>query len=299
MPRALEVFISTRPWSFPMTIVCVGFGIAYGFWLTGSIDVPLSLLALLGSVLLHAAANVWNDYFDYRYGIDRPGVGTTVYRPHPIFANIMVPGHVLVFGTSLGLAALGIGWALVLAGRPLALLLGLAGFILAYSYTGPPLNLKYRGLGELGVFIAWGPLMVVGGAYVASGSLSLEAAAASVPLGLLVAAVLLANNIRDVENDRESGAYTLAVRIGRRSAIKLYQSMILAPYIILVVLYTAKLVPLASLVALASLPLAVSLARLMSREVPVDADPRTAKLVVAFGVPYILGTLASAIANAI
>ncbi|MET1127836.1 MAG: UbiA family prenyltransferase [Thermoproteota archaeon] len=299
MPRASGVFISTRPWSFPMTLMCVGFGIAYGFWLTGSINVPLSLLALLGSVLLHAAVNVWNDYFDYRYGVDKPGVGTTVYRPHPIFAGIMAPGQVLVFGTSLGLAALGIGGILALAGRPLALLLGLAGFILAYSYTGPPLKLKYRGLGELGVFIAWGPLMVVGGAYVASGHLSLEAAAASVPLGLLVAAVLLANNIRDLEDDRMAGAYTLAVRIGRRPAIRLYQSMILAPHIIVAALYAAKLVPLASLAALASLPLAASLARLMSREVPVDADPRTAKLVVAFGVPYILGTLISAIVSAI
>lgn len=292
MPRASEVLISTRPWSFPMTLMCVGFGIAYGFWLTGSLNVQLSLLALLGSVLLHAAVNVWNDYFDYRYGIDRPGVGTTVYRSHPIFAGIMKPGHVLAFGTSLGLAALGVGLILAMAARPLVLVLGLAGLVLAYSYTGPPLKLKYRGLGELEVFIAWGPLMAVGGAYASSGRLSPEAAAASTPLGLLVAAVLLANNIRDVEDDRKAGAYTLVTRIGRGPAIRLYQFMIISPHVIAAALYFAKLAPLTSLAALASLPLAASLARLVSHEVPVDADPRTAKLVLVFGLSYTLGILA-------
>ncbi len=146
MPRLVDVFLLTRPWSFPMTVMCVGSGIAYGFWLTGHIDVLPSILALVGSVLLHATANVWNDYFDYKYDIDRQGVGTTVYGPHPVVAGILTPKQTLAFGTALELAAFGIGVALTLAGKLLVVPLGFAGLVLAYAYTGRLSSLSTEGL---------------------------------------------------------------------------------------------------------------------------------------------------------
>jgi 1,4-dihydroxy-2-naphthoate octaprenyltransferase len=205
-----------------MTIVAVGFGIAYGYWSTGYIDVPLSVIAVIGSILLHALVNVTNDYFDYYRGVDRPGAGTTMYRPHPIVHGILSPRATLTLGITLGSLGLALAFLLALQGRLLAPLMGVLGFLLAYGYTGPPFNLKYRALGEASVFIAWGPLMSVGGYYVATGSTSfLEPALASIPIGSLVTSVLLANNLRDIKYDSEAGIKTLAIVLGRDLGLKL------------------------------------------------------------------------------
>ncbi|MET1101192.1 MAG: 1,4-dihydroxy-2-naphthoate octaprenyltransferase [Pyrodictiaceae archaeon] len=291
MPSLKQVFIATRPWSFVMTIISIVFGASYAYWLTSSIDLMLVLVALVGSVLLHAAVNVWNDYYDYKYRFDRPGVGTAIYRPHPLIEGYMTPGQVMALASGSAIAALAFGAYIALAGRPLAILLGLLGLLLAFFYTGPPLRYKYHGFGEVGVFTAWGPLMVLGSYYVASGRLGLEPIIASIPIGLLVAAVLLANNIRDIETDKEAGARTLAVILGRRRAIKAYQGLLLTPYAIVALLTATKLASIFTLLVLLTLPQAIRLARLFVRQVPPDADPRTAMIVQNFGILYIIGTI--------
>ena len=266
-----------------MTVVAVLVGAGYALWRLGHADPLLTLLALAGAVLLHAAVNVWNDYYDYRYGVDRPEAGTAIYRPHPLVHGFMTPGQVMALATGSAAAALALGAAIALAGRPLALLLGLVGAAIAYWYTGPPLRLKYRGLGEPVVALVWGPLITGGAYYVASGRLDPEVLAASAPLGVLVAAVLLANNIRDVELDARLGARTLAVRLGRRRAVRLYQAMLASALAGHALLVAAGLLPPLALLALAAAPGAARLAREMAREVPVDADPRTARVVLAYG----------------
>jgi 1,4-dihydroxy-2-naphthoate octaprenyltransferase len=292
-----DLFIATRPWSFQMTIIGVLFGSAYAYWRYEAFNIPLVILALVGSILLHAAVNVWNDYFDYRYGVDKPGVGTTVYRPHPIYAGILTPKQTIIYGTLLGALALVIGILITVMGRPFALILGLLGFLLAFSYTGPPLRLKYNGLGEIGVIIAWGPLMALGGAYVASAIICWNAAIASIPFGLMVAAVLLANNIRDIESDKQAGLRTLAVLLGRRVAIKLYQIIILVSYLLIPAFIALRLLPLPALLTLLSLPPALKLMKEMAAHVPPDADPRTAKVTTMFGALYIMGVAGGGLLN--
>ncbi len=296
-PTLREVFLATRPWSFPMTVVAVGFGITYGYWSVGYIDVPLSLIAIIGSILLHALVNVTNDYFDYNRGVDKPGAGTTIYRPHPIVHGILSPRATLTFGLALGSTGLALAFILALEGRILAPLLGILGFLLAYGYTGPPFNLKYRALGEATVFVAWGPLMAIGGYYVATGSTGfLEPALASIPIGALVTSVLLANNLRDIRYDNEAGIRTLAIILGKERGLKLYAALTIAiPITSIILLIGLKVVPPLSAITLISLYPLVALYREMRKEIPVDADPRTAQATLLFGILYIASILASAI----
>ena len=296
-PGLREVFLATRPWSFPLTIIAVGFGIAYGYWSTGYINVPLSIIAIAGSILLHALVNVTNDYFDYSRGVDKPGAGTTMYRPHPIVHGILSPKATLSLGLSLGSLGLATAFILALQDRILAPIMGALGFILAYGYTGPPFNLKYRALGELAVFVAWGPLMSIGGYYIATGSTAfLEPALASIPVGSLVTSVLLANNLRDIKYDKEAGIRTLAIILGRNWGLKLYAVLtIIVPSASLAVLAIVGVVPLISLISLVSIYPLAKLYNVMRKEIPIDADPRTAQATLLFGALYIMSIVLSSL----
>ena len=270
-----------------MTVIAVLTGVVLGAWLGLPVSWSLSILAIIGSVFLHMAVNVWNDYFDYKYGVDNPYTGTARYRPHPLVLGFMTPRQVLILATSAATIAMIIATLLTLINRTLAILLGALGLLFAYSYTGPPLKLKYRGLGEPVVFVCWGPLMCLGGYYVATGDLSINAILASMPIGLLVTSVLLANNIRDIDEDAKSGARTLAVILGRSTSIKLYQLLITSPYAITLALILAGVLPLTTLAVFLTTPKALNLLRMFEDGAPVDADPRTASLVLAFGLIYV------------
>ncbi len=298
MVKVSELLFVTRPWSFIMTVISIALGLTYAFWVQGFVEpiyLVLTLLALLGSILLHAAVNVWNDYYDYMYGVDSPRAGTAIYRPHPLVHGLMSPKHVQLLAVASAVTGIAIGIAIAVAGRWLALLLGGIGLLLAYGYTGPPFKLKYRGLGEITVLITWGPLITGGAYYVARGILDINVMLASLPLGILVAAVLLANNIRDIDADRRANVKTLAVVLGRELSLKLYGSMIALAYVIQTLLVATGILPVLSLLSLATLPTAIRLIARFREAVPPDADPQTAKLVQQFGIAYIVGIAASAL----
>ncbi len=284
MERLKTLILVTRPWSFIMTIIVSASAAAYSAYLGLGVDYVLTLAAVIGLVLLHASVNVINDYFDTVRGVDRPGTGTTEYRPHPIVHNILTPNATLAYGLALGFTALAIGALISLAGRPYAILIGLAGTLLGWGYTATPIAFKYRALGELAVILAFGPLMFLGVFYVASGVIDWRAVAVSLPLGIMIAAVLLANNIRDIDSDREAGVKTIAVILGRERSLALYKAMLIASYILVAVMAVAGILPLTTLLTLITLPAALKLAReAEARGPPVDFDPQTAKLVTQFG----------------
>ena len=284
-----ELLVVTRPWSFPMTILLELAVILYAASAGYSVDPAMALIAIAGSVFLHAAANVLNDYFDYRYGVDRPGVGTTVYRPHPIVAGVLSPTATLGYGLAWGFAGVALA-ALVYTARPLAVWLGLLGLLAAYSYTGPPVKAKYRGLGEVLVYISWGIIIPVGTFYMATGVLKIaEPLAVALPVALLIVAVLVANNLRDIEADRAAGFTTIATILGRRATQKLFKSLILGAYVSLVAVAIILRQPLA-LLALLSLPAARKVVNALSgEEIPANADPLAAQLAFNFTTLIVAG----------
>lgn len=280
--------LATRPWSFVMTAISVGVGGAIAA-LDGAFDPWLFLVTLIGAVCVHGATNLINDYFDYKSGVDRPGAPTTLYRPHPLVQGLISPRAVL--GVSLGLygiAAL-IGLYLVwLTGLGL-LWFVLIGAIASFFYTAGPIRYKYMALGELSVFLMWGPIIVGGAYFVQKGSLSPHAVLISLPFGLLVALVLLANNLRDSEYDGSVGIHTIATLLGQRRTLLLYQGLILLAYLAVIVLIAFKILSPWGLLVFFSAPVALRLIQTMHRQIPNDADARTSQLDMLFGIWLIIG----------
>lgn len=281
-------FLATRPWSFTMTAISVGVGGAQAT-LAGAFDVWLFVVTLLGAICVHGATNLINDYFDYKSGVDRPGAPTTLYRPHPLVEGLISPKGVL--GVSLGLygiAAL-IGLYLISLKGPTLLWFILIGAIASFFYTAGPIKYKYIALGELSVFLMWGPVMVGGTYFVQTSSLSPTAVLISLPFGLLVALVLLANNLRDIEYDGSVGIKTLGTLLGQRNTLRLYQGLIILAYLAAIALIALKILSPWGLLVFFSAPLALRLIRTLHQQIPNDADARTAQLDTLFGICLIFG----------
>jgi 1,4-dihydroxy-2-naphthoate octaprenyltransferase len=240
------------------------------------------------AVLMHAACNLINDYEDVRSGVDDPQVPTARYRPHPLMEKRLTPLQVRNTAYALYLIAAVIGGFLTLRCGPLVLWLGIVGTAAGITYTAPPLSYKYSALGEF----SWGPLMVTGAYYVQRQAVSAEALLISIPFGVLVALVLLANNLRDIRYDREKGVLTLPIVLGARRGASLYLGLIVAAYAAVAAMSVFGPLKPWSLIVLLSAPLAAKLLRQMTRDVPLDADAQTAKLDTAFGLLLVLSMLA-------
>jgi 1,4-dihydroxy-2-naphthoate octaprenyltransferase len=283
-------FLATRPWSFTMTAISVGVGGAVAA-LDGAFDVWLFLLTLVGAVCVHGATNLINDYFDYKSGVDRPGAPTTLYRPHPLVQGLISPQAVLWVSAGLYAIAAIIGLALIVLKGAGLLWFILVGAIASFFYTAGPIKYKYLALGELAVFLMWGPVIVGGTYFVQRGSLSPDAVLISVPFGLLVALVLLANNLRDIDYDRSAGIATLGTLLGQQKTRVLYQGLILLAYLAIALLIALKILSPWGLLVFFSAPVAFRLIRTLQREIPNDADARTAQLDTLFGVWLIVGLI--------
>ncbi len=222
-----------RAFSLPLSVlpVLVAFAAAepVGHW-----DWPVAAAVVAGAALLHLAGNLLNDYFDFRSGVDRPGEGppnaTRGVRgpdddgmPGRVLARgELRPRDVLWEATVCGLLAL--VPVLYVTGRrgPGALALAGAGAAAVYAYTGEPLKLKYRALGELLIFAAFGPGLMIASAWLLTGLFVWRAAMLSLPVGLATTSVLVGNNLRDRLDDARAGIRTLAHVAGGRLATWLY-----------------------------------------------------------------------------
>lgn len=299
MAGVKRVFIATRPWSFPMTILVVLISTAVAPLIDHTMDWLMLTIAIAGSVLLHAMVNVLNDYFDYKSGLDRPGTGTVEYRPHPIIHGILSPGSTFALGMGFGVSGLILAVIAAFLGRPLAIVLGLLGFAIAFLYTGPPFPLKYNALGEIGVYTAWGILIPLGSYYLVTGRISLAPILVALPISILIVDVLLANNIRDIEADRGAGIDTLATRLGFNASKRLFKTLIYGAYAasFLIILLDKSLI-IASLLGLLSAGEARRVASMFDENPsPPDADPRTAVLVQRFSILYLIGLIITVLLN--
>lgn len=289
--RPLQIwFLASRPWSFTMSAISVTVGAALAAG-AAPFSWGLYLLVLIGIVAFHAATNLINDYFDYRSGVDSPEAPTARYRPHPLVEGLLTDRQVLWESLLFYTLTAGIGLYLAATRGLMVLLLGLIGMAASLFYTAPPLKYKYCALGELSVFAMWGPLMVEGAYFVQGGHLSWRAFWVSLPIGVLVALVLLANNLRDTSYDRHQALRTLPILLGQRASLWLYASLILLAYSSVILMIPAGWLSPWALLVLLSLPPAYRLLRMMARAVPADADARTAQLNTAFGLLLVVALL--------
>ena len=282
MGRIWKYVIATRPWSFSMSVISVSVGTLLAAE-KGPVLWGWFALTAIGMVLFHGAANVVNDYFDVRYKVDQPDSPTAKYRPHPLLSGMLTPRQLLAEVIFLYALTLAIGLVLTFERSPLLLLIGFIGFLVSLFYTAGPVRYKYRALGELAVFLVWGPLVVQGAYAVQRQTLSVKALYVSIPFGVLVALVLLANNMRDIQYDSRQGIKTLSILVGRSWSVRLYGVLIASAYLFLAGMVADGLLSPWGLLVFLSAPRAVTLLRSFNRSIPEDADAVTAQVDTLFG----------------
>jgi 1,4-dihydroxy-2-naphthoate polyprenyltransferase len=214
--------MAARPRTLPAAVAPVLVGTA----LAGQAGVfhPLTFVAtLVGAIFIQVGTNLSNDYSDARRGADTEDR----LGPVRVTAGGLVPPRQVLRATwvSFGVAVLVGIYLVAVAGWEL-LLVGGASILAGVLYTGGPRPYGYEGLGELFVFAFFGIVAVTGSYFVQAKNLPWEAFVLAVPVGLLAASILMVNNIRDLETDRRAGKRTLAVRLGRRRARRLYALMV-------------------------------------------------------------------------
>ncbi len=222
---------ATRFWSFPVSTMPVLATAAFLFQsgaLTGLWrNLLLLVLTLLGAVVLHSAGNVLSDWFDYRKGVD----SEKAYAVDSLVKKRFQPEEFMRFSILLFVCGCAIGVALVLlCGLPV-LWIGLAGAALTALYS----FLKYHALGDLDIFLIFGILIVAGTSAVFCGNVVWEAVLVlSIPIGIITVSVLHANNTIDIETDREAGIKTLAMLLGPKTSVTLYQAYMVIPFLYVV-----------------------------------------------------------------
>jgi 1,4-dihydroxy-2-naphthoate octaprenyltransferase len=231
--------VITRAAVFSMTVTSglVGGLLAIGAArLTGEVSVrwDLLVLSILGLVVAHAANNMINDYFDLEGGIDTDDYVRALYAPHPILSGWVTKrqlGAAILLVNAIDLALM---LFLVTQRGPLVAAFALAGLFVSVFYVAPPIRLKHIGLGEPGVFIVWGPLMVVGTFFVATGAIPAWTWVASLPYAILVTTVLFGKHIDKIEADGGKGVRTMPVLLGERRARLVAQVLMVAFYPIVI-----------------------------------------------------------------
>lgn len=235
--------------------VLVGAAVA---WKDGAFNLGLFLLTLLGAACFHLGTNVLNDYFDHKSGVDEANLTPTPFSggsrliQRGLFDARSTRNMAIVFyliGTVIGLVLLSQTGTLLLA-------FGLAGFLLGVLYSAPPFQLAHRGIGELAVGLGFGPVVVTGTYWVQTQVWSNEALLASIPVALLIAAVLYINEFPDVIWDAKAGKRTLITRLSTETAIGLYALLVGGAYVFLIISVAAGLMPVPVLLGLLTLPMA-------------------------------------------
>jgi 1,4-dihydroxy-2-naphthoate octaprenyltransferase len=223
--RAKRLFHATRPKFFPASVLPVVAGTAWGAVQAGGIDIVVAVLALVATMLVHGAGNVLNDVGDETGGSDRRNIA----RIYPytggsrfIQNRIMSTAEMARWGIQLLAVAAVIGLVLVWLRGIGVLAFGLAGIALGIVYSLGPVRLSSLGLGELAIGIAFGVLPVTGAAWLQTGVLDLPVIVFALPVSAWVAAIVLVNEVPDLEADAAVGKATLPVRFGRGATAGVY-----------------------------------------------------------------------------
>ena len=237
MKKTKAILLLLRLPFLTVTIGAVLLGTAFARWHHGDFHLVRFLLVFLGSCFFHIACNVANDYFDYKSGND--ALNKNAITPFSGGSRMVLDGFVrprqaltvsIVFAV-LG-SAIGIYLNAVSSGNVI-LIIGIAALFLVYGYNGFPLRLVNKGLGEIAIFLAWGPFIVLGAYYVQAQEISsFWPWIVAIPSGLLTTLVLLINEFADKEADETTGRKTLVILFGFKPSLIIYLLLALSCYVV-------------------------------------------------------------------
>ena len=260
MKKSKAILLLLRLPFLTVTIGAVFVGTAFARWHQNEFDPVRFLLALLGSCFFHIACNVANDYFDFKSGND--ALNKNAITPFSGGSRMVLDGFVqpreamivsIVFA-SLG-SAIGIYLNAISNGN-VVLFIGIAALFLVYGYNGFPLRLVNKGLGEIAIFLAWGPFIVLGSYYVQTQEISsFWPWVVAIPSGVLTTLVLLINEFADKEADESTGRKTWVILFGFKASLLMYLFLALGCYAVVLIGVFIGSWPLFSLLVFITLPI--------------------------------------------
>src|SRR6201991_3933344 len=262
--------VITRAAVLPMTLFA---GLVAALLAVGQpgLDWRWLILAIVGILLAHTVNNLMNDLFDTQTGLDSNTYPRALYAPHPVLSGLVSRRTLLVAIAAVNVADLAILIVLTWARGWPVVAFALSGFVLSVAYPAPPVRLKKRGLGEPDVLVVWGPLMVGGTYYAATGAIGWPVLLASLPYGLLCTTVLMGKHIDKIPYDAPLGIHTLPVIIGEARARVVTLGMMAGFYVLVGICVIVGAMPWPALVVVLALP---RLARVWPRfRRPPPAEP--------------------------
>lgn len=272
--------IAVRPWSFPASAMPVIVTTAFLFWRGYDISWGFAIWALLNIIVFHAAGNTWSDYFDFKKKVD----ADDTFGAKTLTTGMFDPKEIKTLALTLTAVAVAGGLALMaLTGLPL-LWIGLGGVLCTLFYP----YLKFNALGDLVILLAYAFLPTLGTSFVAAGEVIPSVLIVALPLGLITDGILHSNNTRDMATDARAGIKTMAMALGTKSSAILYGFEMLFPFLWIGVCSIAGFMPIWTVAAFMTLPVAIACAQTMKNSVSAgsqliaDLDVRTANLQLMF-----------------
>jgi len=261
-------------------------------------------LTLVGAMLVHIGANLVNDIYDFKKGIDKEDEEIGI--PHGgsmVLSQGLMTVYQMKIGTIISFVVSGlIGLYLWSAAGIWVLYLIIFGLFCSIFYTAAPLQLKYKALGDIMVFLGFGTGMTLGAYYVQVKEFSWVPVVLSIPFGLLIDAILHSNNIRDIKFDGAFGIKTIPIMVGEKLSRYFYYFLVIGAYLSIIVFVATGLLPWLALLTFITLPTAIKLI-MMLKEIPSDGMPRwefgtkhnimTAQFNMQFGLTLTAGILLS------
>lgn len=287
----------TRPHTLTASFAPVFLGTTLAFVVANqSINFPLFFAMLIASMLIQATTNMFNEYYDYKLGLDHEesvGIGGTIVR-HGVAPKTIMKIAIALYSIA---ALIGI-YICAMTSWWLAVV-GLACMLVGYLYTGGPLPIAYTPFGELISGVVMGMGIVLIAFFIQTGEVTLEAILISVPSMILVGAIMLANNIRDLVGDKEGGRKTLAILIGRQNAIYVLSLFFIISYLWIIGLVIIEDITYWALLVLISIPMPIRAIEIFQyKEKPVDCMPAmilTSKTNTLFALLLSIGLLISSL----
>lgn len=251
-----EFFMCTRPHSYPASIAPVLFGATYALGYEIKFSILKFILFLLACLLIQAATNLFNEYYDYKHGLDKidsEGISGSIVKGN------LSPREVMVGALVLYALAFILGLILTFMTSLYVLLVGLVCMFAGYFYTGGKYPIAYSPFGEVVSGFFMGTIIISLSFYFQTGYVNADIIVVSLPLFIMIGAILLANNIRDLDNDKESGRRTYAILVGRNNAIKTMAISFIVVYLLNVLFIVAKYASWWNLLVFVTIPLAIKI----------------------------------------
>ena len=251
-----EFFMCTRPHSYPASIAPVLFGATYALGYEIKFSILKFILFLLACLLIQAATNLFNEYYDYKHGLDKidsEGISGSIVKGN------LSPREVMVGALVLYVLAFVLGLILTFITSFYVLLVGLVCMLAGYFYTGGKYPIAYSPFGEVVSGFFMGTIIIALSFYFQTGYVNTDIIVVSIPLFIMIGAILLANNIRDLDNDKESGRRTYAILVGRNNAIKTMAISFIVVYLLNVLFIVTKYTSWWNLLVFVTIPLAIKI----------------------------------------